>query len=128
MNWRDIFCSKCLNKTRHSCYKQFYSLPNLLIISIQRGIMNAIKTPVDIVENLNLSENVEIRFKNKQFILVGVLGRNDNSGNERFFSVVKANEVKKWLYCDEIKKEKIELSSNYLSNGDILMLFYRSIG
>ena len=128
MNWRDIFCSKCLNKTRHSCYKQFYSLPNLLIISIQRGIMNTIKTPVDIVENLNLSENVEIRFKNKQFILVGVLGRNDNSGNERFFSVVKANEVKKWLYCDEIKKEKIELSSNYLSNGDILMLFYRSIG
>ena len=127
MTWKDIFCSKCLNKTNHSCYKQFFSLPNLLIISIQRGIMNTIKTPVNIVEYLDLSENVETKFKNKQFELVGVLGRIENYGNERFYSLVKTNEAKKYLYCDEIKKETIELSSNYF-NGDILMLFYRSIG
>ena len=31
-------CSKCLNKTHHLYYRQFYSLPNCLVISIQRGI------------------------------------------------------------------------------------------
>ena len=42
----ELYCSKCLNQTRNSCYKQIFSLPNNLIISIQRGVMNKYKTPV----------------------------------------------------------------------------------
>jgi len=91
-------CSKCLNKTNHIYFKQFYSLPNCLVISIQRGIAFNYKTPVNIQTNLNLSKFVEFQFSPKLFQLVGLLGRVVRNGNESYFSVVYSNN--QWFRCE----------------------------
>ena len=118
----DNYCSKCLNKTEHNCFKQFYSLPELLIISIQRGKSYNYKTPIDIREKLDLSLSVELLYCKKQFNLVGLLGRVENNGNESFYSVILFNE--KWYKCEGININQIESLSNNNLNGDILMMFY----
>jgi len=119
-------CSKCLNKTNHIYFKQFYSLPNCLVISIQRGIAFNYKTPVNIQTNLNLSKFVEFQFSPKLFQLVGLLGRVVRNGNESYFSVVYSNN--QWFRCEgrNIMPVNSPMNYNYNNEGDILMLFYQS--
>lgn len=119
-------CSKCLNKTNHIYFKQFYSLPNCLVISIQRGIAFNYKTPVNIQTNLNLSNFVEFQFSPKLFQLVGLLGRVVRNGNESYFSVVYSNN--QWFRCEgrNIMPVNSPMNYNYNNEGDILMLFYQS--
>ena len=118
-------CSKCLNKTHHLYYRQFYSLPNCLVISIQRGISFNYKTPVNIQVNLNLSNFVEFQFSPKLFQLVGLLGRVVRNGNESYFSVVYSNN--QWFKCEgrNIMVVNSPMYYNYNNDGDILMLFYQ---
>lgn len=52
------YCTKCISKTEHNFSKEFYSLSNLLIISIQRRITYNSKTPLYISENIDLSNSV----------------------------------------------------------------------
>ena len=117
-----FFCSKCLQKTKHSIYKEYYSLPNLLIISIQRGITYEYKTPITIALTLDLTQLVELQYSKKKFQLVGLLGRKVKNGNEIFFSIIAKG--KEWYYCEEINIKKISVTSNANLYGDILMLFY----
>ena len=118
----DIYCSRCLNKTEHNCFKQFYSLPNLLIISILRGITYNYKTPINISEKLDLSDCIELEYSKTKFNLVAFLERIDDNGNESFFSVVKYEE--QWYKCKGIHINPINSISNYKSDGDIIMMFY----
>ena len=122
----NMFCSKCFNYTRHTCYKNFYSVPNFLIISLQRGITYNIKTPVNIQENLDLTKIVEFLYCQKSFKLIGFLGRNNVNGNAAFFSVVKNGNS--WFYYQGFSVYEVQLSQyqNHSSQGDILMLFYES--
>jgi serine/threonine protein kinase len=119
-------CSKCLNKTNHIYYKQFYSLPNCLVISIQRGISFNYRTPVNIQINLNLANYVEFQFSPKLFQLVGLLGRVVRNGNESYFSVVYFNN--QWFKCEgrNIMVVNSPMNYNYNNDGDILMLFYQA--
>ena len=122
MQIKDNYCSKCLNKTEHNCFKQFYSVPQLLIISIQRGKNYYYKIPINISERLDLSGGVELPYCKKQFNLVGLLARIDNNGNESFYSVRKYNEC--WYKCEGNNINQIQFPSNSNLNGDILMMFY----
>ena len=120
-------CDKCFNKTSHTFFKQFYSLPNCLVISIQRGISFNYKTPVDLQLNLDLSKYVEYRLSPKIFWLVGFLGRVVRNGNESYFSVVYSEN--KWFKCEgrNIKAVNSPLYYNYNNDGHILMLFYQTL-
>ena len=118
----NIYCNKCLNKTKHKCFKKFYSFPNFLIISIQRGITYNYKTPINISEQLDLSQYVELEYSKKKYNLVSFLERIDDDGNERFFSVLRHQ--KDWYKCEGIDINGIGPISNYKSNGDIIMMFY----
>ena len=117
----ELYCSKCLNKNMHSCYKKTYSFPNLLIISIQRGISINYKNPVNIKENLDLSSIPEFEFCPKKFFLTGFLVRNLNGS---YFSVIRSNQ--QWLKYEGANINQVNSPSNYNYNqdGDILMLFY----
>jgi serine/threonine protein kinase len=122
---KEINCNKCLNKTQHKCYKQFYSLPDLLAISIQRGISFNHKTPVNIQVNLNLSDYAEFQFSPKVFGLVGFVGRNVRNGIESYFSVVYANN--NWIRSEgrNVTIANPPMNYDYNKEGDILMLFYQ---
>ena len=118
---QSLYCSKCLNKTNHTCYKQFYSLPDILVISIQRGITYNYKTPVNVKVMLDLTDYAE-SFCKKKFNLIGLIGRSFNNGNEAFFSVVKFGDS--WFNCEGTNINEINNPSDSNSRGDILMLFY----
>ena len=117
-----FYCNKCLNKTTHSCYKEFYSFPNLLIISIQRGITYNYKNPINIAQVLDLTNSATFQYSKKIFNLVGLLGRIANNGNESYFSVVRMGQ--KWYICEGINIKEINSPLNYNIQGDIIMLFY----
>ena len=117
-----LYCSKCLTKTLQRCYKEYYQLPNLLIISIQRGITYNYKTPINIPQTLDLTNSVELQFSKKTFNLVSLLGRTIKNGNETFFSIVSVGNS--WCYCEGTMIKEISFPLNYNSFGDILMLFY----
>ena len=120
---KGIYCNKCLKDTQHEYYKNFYSFPNLLVFSIQRGIKYEFKLPVDITEELDLTEDVEFKYSKKKFNLVGFLGRIDNNGNENFFSVAKFKDS--WILCEGNKINEIKSPKDYNLEGDIIMLFYQ---
>ena len=117
-----LYCSKCLNKTYHKCYKEFYSFSNLLVISIQRGITYNYKNPIKFSLVLNLTNSVQFQYSKKIFNLVGLLGRLVNNGNESYFSVVRIGQS--WFLCEGINIKEINSPFNYNPQGDILMLFY----
>jgi ubiquitin C-terminal hydrolase len=122
---KEINCSKCLNKTQHTCYKQFYSLPDFLVISIQRGISFNHKTPVNIQQNLDLSNYVEFQFSPKVYLLIGLVGRIVRNGNESYFSVVYTNN--NWIRSEgrNVIIANPPMNYDYNKEGDILMLFYQ---
>ena len=117
-----LYCSKCLNHTLQRCYKEYYQLPNLLIISIQRGITYNYKTPINIPQTLDLTNSVELQYSKKKFNLVSLLGRTIKNGNEIFFSIFSVGNS--WCYCEGTIIKEISFPINYNSYGDILMLFY----
>ena len=122
---KEINCNKCFNKTKHTCYKQFYTLPDLLVISFQRGISYNYKTPVNIQVNLDLSNYAEFQFPPKVFGLVGLIGRIDRNGNESYFSVVYTNN--NWVRSEgrNVIISNSPMNYDYNKGGDIIMLFYQ---
>ena len=117
-----LYCGKCVNKTIHSSYKDYYSLPKNLIISIQRGITYDCKNPIIIAPILDLTGSVEFQDSKKQFRLVSLLGRRVEKGNEIFFSIYSIGN--QWLYSQGNNIKYINFPYNYNVYGDILMLFY----
>ena len=121
-----LYCIKCLNKTTHSCNNHFYYSPNLLIISIQRGITFQYKNPINITEILDLSSIFEFQYCPKRFRLVGILKRKeDNNGNEVYFSYIYF--YQKWIRCEGTNISEINFPFNFESEGDTIMLFYQRI-
>ena len=119
------YCSKCVNKTIHNTYKEYFKLPKLLIISIQRGITYNYKNPINITQTLDLTELVGFEDSHKKFKLVSLLCRKVNNDNEIFFSVVLVKN--QWFYCQETNINQIDFPSDANFFGDILMLFYEPL-
>ena len=120
-----VYCSKCLNRTKQFCFKQYYSLPNILVISIQRGITYNYKTPVEVKDFLDLNQCAEFEYCKKKFILTGLIGRYLKNGIETFFSIVKFNQM--WFICEGSNINQINNLSEANSRGDILILFYNPV-
>lgn len=114
-----LYCKKCLNKTQHYCYKCFESFPFFLIISIKRNIFSEKDYKITIVETLNMEPNDDYQrekfnkgtcfSKNcqKQYSLVGFIGRNKKDNNESYFSVTKSGN--KWILYEKIKLLKSKI-------------------
>ena len=122
LNQKILYCGKCVKKTIHSSYKDYYSLPNLLIISIQRGTTYNCKNPIIIAPTLDLTSSVEFYNSKKQFRLVSLLGRKVEKDNEIFFSIYSIGN--QWFYSQGNNIKYINFPYNYNVFGDILMLFY----
>ena len=122
---KDYYCSKCVKKCPHIFHKFFYSAPNLLIISIQRGVLYQYKTPVVISSLLDLTKYFEFEYLPRKFSLVGVIKRAIKNGNEFYFSVFFVDEI--WFKCEGKKITKSKIPSIDDTDGDIIMLFYQYI-
>ena len=119
---KKFYCSKCLNETNHHVFKQYYSLPDLLVISIQRGITYDFKNPIKIEKTLDFEGNdiIEFKYSKKKYTLVSLLGREKE--NDKYFANVLMSDT--WYVCKGKNIKKIKPETNFNSFGDILMLFY----
>ncbi len=122
---KEILCKKCQKYTTHNIYNFFYSTPNMLIISIKRGVLYQYKIPVIINHELDISNYVEFKYLPTKYSLVGILKRDIKNGNEYYFSNIYVDEI--WFRCEGKKIKQIEIPSSDDKDGEIIMLFYQAI-
>ena len=122
---KQIHCSKCLNKTLHICNKQFYSFPNLLVISIQRGASYQYKASIDIKQQIDLTEYDDFKSYKKIYQLIGVLKRKVNNGKESYISICYFNQ--KWWECEDSYVNETLTPCYFDPDGDTMMLFYEKM-
>ena len=115
---KELFCDKCLAKTKHDCEKAFHSFSNYLIIYIDRGADFKNQKKVHIQEVLELEDYEENI--NKKYRLVGLVKRKSN--NEVYYSINFYKE--KWYYSEGNNVNKLK-SFNDKKEGDVIMLFYK---
>ena len=118
------YCLKCIMQTQHIEYKQFYSAPDFLILSIQRGIDYSYRIPVIFNEMMDLSQLVEMG--GKQYRLIGFV--NKNHEKDIYYSIINFNGM--WFKCED--KSIIQVSGDiriYFNDqkGEVIMLFYEAI-
>mgnify|MGYP002868340296 CR=1 FL=1 len=121
-NVTERYCIKCLARTNHSQYKQFYSIPDFLIISIQRGYDYSKKNPIKIKEILDLSNMVELG--GKRFRLVGLISR--NALTSKFYSLFAFNN--NYFKCEGLNIQTANPQEIFNdAKGEIIMAFYEAI-
>ena len=118
----EFYCYKCVNKTNHISSKEYYSFPNLLIISVQRGIDFQYKTRVIPQQLIDISQYSYFHFSQNLYYLVGVLKRIVKNGKEIYYSIIYYNQI--WWHCEENNINQTQPPFSYETEGDIIMLFY----
>ena len=116
------YCKKCLKRNIHAYFNQFYTIPDLLIISIQRGNNYQYKTPVVIKNELNAKNFVESS-GNKKYKLNGIVGYN----NGNFFSII--NNEQEWIRYNGTDYNGIKIESPKIDDTkeEVTLLFYEVI-
>ena len=121
------YCLKCLARTWHKTFKQYYMVPDYLIVIIQRGKDNSCKVPVKLKQNIDLTDLVEVQ--GKKYKLNGFI--NKNYAKERYISFIEFKYHKKWFKCegDKVKVYEPKDHQNMFNdeNGELIMAFYEAL-
>ena len=124
----NVFCDKCNQIQEHEEYKQFQTLPNNLIISLNWGENEPYN--FEIPEILDLSGNIlKDDFSPKKFKLTGVVKKLKNEREEDFYIAIYKDPYKdtnddgyKWKVS--YKKEINDCKSSDEMEGIPQLLFY----
>ena len=121
-----VYCDTCLSYQNHSKIKRLYTMPNELIISLERGLNCKNETKINFPMILDVSNYVESEFSPKKFNFMGSVNREDINGKEHYISFHKDLNSNNWLYSND---EKVSKSSPNmaLTTGHPILLFYSSI-
>ena len=120
-NVKEKYCIKCLAQTNHSQFKQFYSMPDFLAISIKRGVDYNYRFPVMFNEYIDMSNFVESGCK--RFKFVGCVNR--NHANQKFYSIFRFNG--NFFKCEGFDIKNINPNEIFNdSKGEVVMLFYET--
>ena len=121
------YCPKCLTKTQHAVNKKFFTSPDNLIVTINRGSNDLNKRSVilsPIIDLTNLTVSIGRRYK-----LVGFITKNYE--NEKYISYLKFRKTGKWFKSEDMKINEIKQDELiYLLsdiNGQTMMAFYEAI-
>ena len=126
-NYAEKYCPKCLTKTQHAVNKKFFTSPDNLIVTINRGSNDLSKRSVilsPIIDLTNLTVSIGRRYK-----LVGFITKNYE--NEKYISYFLFKMTGKWFKSEDRKiievnqDELIYLLSDI--NGQTMMTFYEAI-
>ena len=123
----EIFCQKCLKKTKHEEFKKYFTSPDYLIVVINRGRNDSYRNPVKlkkIIDLTNLTETI-----GKKYTLVGIITKNYEK--EKYNSHFEFRKTKKWFTCEDknlkaINQEEFNIVLND-NKGEIMMAFYEAI-
>ena len=123
----EIFCKKCLKKTKQEEFKKYFTSPDYLIVIINRGRNDSNRNLVKlkkIIDLTNLTETI-----GKKYTLVGFITKNYE--NEKYNSYCEFRKIKKWFKCEDknlkaINQEEFNIVLND-NKGEIMMAFYEAI-
>ena len=122
----NVICNKCKCIRKHNEFKQFYSLPQNFIISINRG--EGFKNESNIIypEILNLFQKIEKNDSYCNFNLIGIVKRMKdlNKGEDYYISIYY--DKGKWMKSDREKLTQIQSPLND-NDGMVMLLFYSAI-
>ena len=122
----EISCNFCGLRSSATQCNSLYSLPDILIINLNRGRGNIYNVKIQIPENIDLSNQVESNIDNNHnyrlICLITHFGPNGTSGHFIAFCFVQGKN--KWYkFNDSIVSESdFKEASN---SGDIYILFYQ---
>ena len=121
------YCIKCIDQTNHQEYKQYFTVPDYLIININRGKNNSCRVPIKLKKFIDLTNLVESQ--GKKYKLVSFINRNYE--NERYISFIEFKIFNKWYRCEndnviEYNPEEHQDMFNDLK-GELMMAFYEAL-
>jgi len=120
-----ICCEFCKNKTNAIENSSFYSLSDILIINLNRGKNNIYKVPINIVETLDLTNEVETKNDINVYDLISVITHFGNSGTDgHYIAFCKVQNKNMWYKFNDsiVTESKFEEAS---TTGDAYILFYQ---
>ena len=117
---KEIYCGKCLNKTKQKSEKVLFSFPKLLVIYIERGVNFECNKKISVKEEIKLYDS-EIETERK-YQLVALIKRNNNTRS--FYSISKFH--KKLFLSEQSKITKVKSFDDNIK-GDVVMFFYEEI-
>ena len=123
------YCIYCLVPTQHKIYYQFFTVPDYLIVIINRGEDFSCRISVILKPKIDLTKLVETQ--GKKYKLNGFIIRNYE--NERYESFIKfkSNTGYKWFGCQN--DNNIEYNQNEIKKmfndpkGGLIMAFYEAL-
>ena len=123
----EIFCNKCLKKTKHEEFKKYYTSPNYLIVVINRGRNDSNRNQVKLKKIIDLTNLTEII--GKKYSLEGFITKNYEK--EKYNSYCEYRKTKKWFKCEDknlkaINQDELNIVLND-NKGEIMMAFYEGI-
>lgn len=121
-----VYCDTCLCYQNHSQLKRLFTMPNELIISLERGLNCMNKTKINFPMILDASKYVESEYSPKKFNFMGSVNRNDINGKEHYISFRKDLKSDKW-FCSDDEKISLTTQDKAISTGLPILLFYSSI-
>ena len=122
--FQDTYCQHC-GKTGLSKYREtIFSLPQYLIIILNRGRGNIFNCNVEIPEIFDASNYIEFKSQNNNYELVGIVSHFGESGmSGHFIAFCKHNIDGKWrCYNDSVVTE---CENDYLKKGTPYIVFYK---
>ena len=122
--FQDTYCQHC-GKTGLSKYREtIFSLPQYLIIILNRGRGNVFNCNVEIPEIFDASNYIEFKSQNNNYELVGIVSHFGESGmSGHFIAFCKHNIDGKWrCYNDSVVTE---CENDYLKKGTPYIVFYK---
>ena len=127
LNNTENYCPKCLTKTKHQVYKKFFTSPDNLIATINRGSNDLDRRAVILKPIIDLTKlTVSIGRKYK---LVGFITKDYK--NEKYISYFEFRVTGKWFKSEDRKIIAINQNeyNNSLNdiNGQTMMAFYEAI-
>ena len=120
------YCAKCLEQTSNLEILQYFSMPDYLIIMINRGKNNSCRFPFPLKLNIDLSNAVETY--GKVYNLVGFI--NKNYEEEKYEAYIQFKSLNNWFKCEgyntkEYSPFKYQDMFNDLK-GELVMAFYEA--
>ena len=119
----NVICNKCKCVRPHNEFKQFYSLHQNFIISINRGEGFKNESQIIYPMNLDLRGKIEKKDSFSNFNLIGIVKRmkDYNKGTDYYISIYLNNN--NWILSDRYKLINIQSPAAH-NEGMVMLLFY----
>ena len=119
-----MYCDICKKQNDATYQTLLYTLPNILIIILNRGVGKQFKVKLEFTELLDLNDYAKYGGKYELISVITHLGESGFSGH--FIASCKSHIDKEWYqYNDSIVKKIYDFKNEVLNFGDAYILFYK---